>query len=173
MLVWVIVDIVVFLVICNIIYNGVASYNWGCEYTGHVDRSKQEGDDYVVLPFDSLLNMWKVDKTYFKSYWLRDCCWTVYHQETHVVQGRAYYNEKKTYVIMPTKDDYKKLKQYLGTSDEDNTNNRVYDGSSDEAMNNIIEHFHEVVEKRKEEALEYSSKAEEIYHEALDNMKRK
>ena len=53
---------------------------------------------------------------------------------------------------MPTKRDYKKLYKYLSVNGNNNTNNVIYNGSSDEAMNKIIEHYKEVAEKNRIES---------------------
>ena len=53
---------------------------------------------------------------------------------------------------MPTKRDYKKLYKYLSVDGNSNMNNVIYNGSSDEAMNKIIEHYKEVAEKNRIES---------------------
>ena len=53
---------------------------------------------------------------------------------------------------MPTKRDYKKLYKYLSVNKNSNMNNVIYNGTSDEAMNKIIEHYKEVAEKNRIES---------------------
>ena len=117
--------------------------NLKVEYKYHVSKSKKS-DRYVIIPFDSFLNMDKVDKHYFR--YKEDCgVYFVYHEE--VVSTSVCGRSEKISVIMPTKRDYKKLYKYLSVNKNSNMNNVIYNGTSDEAMNKIIEHYKEVAEK--------------------------
>lgn len=117
-------------------------------YKEHVSKSKELGE-YVVIPFGSLLNMGRVDKHYFRY---KKVCgvYIIYHEE--VVPTSVCGKLEKTFVIMPTKRDYKKLYKYLSVNGNNNTNNAVYNCSSDKAMNKIIEHYKEVAEKNRTES---------------------
>lgn len=114
-------------------------------YKEHVLKSKEFGE-YVIIPFDSFLNMYRADKYYFRY---KKVCgiYIVYHEEI-ILTGIS----SKIFVIMPTKRDYKKLYKYLSVDGNNNTNNVVYNGSSDNAMNKIIEHYKEVAEKNRIES---------------------
>lgn len=119
--------------------------NLKVDYKYHVSESKKS-DRYVIIPFDSFLNMDKVDKHYFS--YKQDCgVYFVYHEEI-ILTGIS----SKVFVIMPTKRDYKKLYKYLSVDGNSNMNNVIYNGSSDEAMNKIIEHYKEVAEKNRIES---------------------
>ena len=119
--------------------------NLKVDYKYHVSESKKL-DEYVIIPFDSFLNMNKADRHYFS--YKEDCgVYFVYHEEI-ILTGVS----SKVFVIMPTKRDYKKLYKYLSVNKNNNTNNAVYNGSSDEAMNKIIEHYKEVAEKNRIES---------------------
>lgn len=117
-------------------------------YKEHVLKSKEFGE-YVIIPFDSFLNMYKVDKHYFCY---KKVCgiYIIYHEEIILISACTKF--EKTFVIMPTKRDYKKLYKYLSVNGNNNTNNVVYNGSSDKAMNKIIEHYKEVAEKNRIES---------------------
>lgn len=122
--------------------------NLQIDYKDHVLKSKELGK-YVIIPFDSFLNMDRADKHYFCY---EDICdvYVVYHEEavaTSVCGG-----SEKISVIMPTKRDYKKLYKYLSVNKNSNMNNVIYNGTSDEAMNKIIEHYKEVAEKNRIES---------------------
>ena len=122
--------------------------NLQIDYKNHVLKSKRLGE-YVIIPFDSFLNMDKVDKHYFR--YKEDCdVYVVYHEE--VVATSVCGGSEKISVIMPTKRDYKKLYKYLSVNKNSNMNNVIYNGSSDEAMNKIIEHYKEVAEKNRIES---------------------
>lgn len=119
--------------------------NLKVDYKYHVSKSK-ESDRYVIIPFDSFLNMDKVDKHYFS--YKQDCgVYFVYHEEI-ILTGIS----SKISVIMPTKKDYKKLYKYLSVDGNSNMNNVIYNCSSDETMNKIIEHYKEVAEKNRIES---------------------
>ena len=122
--------------------------NLKVDYEYHVSKSKKS-DRYVIIPFDSFLNMDKVDKHYFR--YKEDCgVYFVYHEE--VVATSVCGRSEKISVIMPTKRDYKKLYKYLSVNKNSNMNNVIYNGTSDEAMNKIIEHYKEVAEKNRIES---------------------
>ena len=122
--------------------------NLKVDYKYHVSKSKKS-DRYVIIPFDSFLNMDKVDKHYFR--YKEDCgVYFVYHEE--IILTGVCSKTEKVFVIMPTKKDYKKLYKYLSINGNNNTNNVIYNGSSDEAMNKIIEHYKEVAEKNRIES---------------------
>lgn len=122
--------------------------NLKVDYKYHVSKSKKL-DEYVIIPFDSFLNMDKADRHYFS--YKEDCgVYFVYHEEI-VLTGVSSKTEK-VFVIMPAKRDYKKLYKYLSVDGNSNTNNAIYNGSSDEAMNKIIEHYKEVAEKNRIES---------------------
>ena len=122
--------------------------NLQIDYKNHVLKSKRLGK-YVIIPFDSFLNMDRADKHYFCYENICDV-YVVYHEEavSTSVCGRS----EKISVIMPTKRDYKKLYKYLSVNKNSNMNNVIYNGSSDEAMNKIIEHYKEVAEKNRIES---------------------
>lgn len=122
--------------------------NLKVDYKYHVSKSKKS-DRYVIIPFDSFLNMDKVDKHYFRYENICDV-YVVYHEES--VATSVCGGSEKISVIMPTKRDYKKLYKYLSINGNNNTNNVIYNGSSDEAMNKIIEHYKEVAEKNRIES---------------------
>lgn len=122
--------------------------NLKVDYKYHVSKSKKS-DRYVIIPFDSFLNMDRVDKHYFS--YKEDCgVYFVYHEE--IILTGVCSKTEKVFVIMPTKKDYKKLYKYLSINGNNNTNNVIYNGSSDEAMNKIIEHYKEVAEKNRIES---------------------
>lgn len=140
-------------IVCGIIFILVIVFtvvllrdnNLKVDYKYHVSESKKS-DKYVIIPFDSFLNMDKVDKHYFS--YKQDCgVYFVYHEEI-ILTGIS----SKVSVIMPTKRDYKKLYKYLSVDGNNNTNNVIYNGSSDEAMSKIIEHYKEVAEKNRIES---------------------
>ena len=122
--------------------------NLQVDYKNHVLKSKKLGE-YVIIPFDSFLNMDRADKHYFCY---ENICgvYVIYHEE--VVATSVCGRSEKISVIMPTKRDYKKLYKYLSVNKNSNTNNVIYNGSSDEAMNKIIEHYKEVAEKNRIES---------------------
>ena len=122
--------------------------NLKVDYKYHVSKSKKS-DKYVIIPFDSFLNMDRADKHYFCYENICDV-YVVYHEE--VVATSVCGRSEKIFVIMPTKRDYKKLYKYLSVNGNNNTNNVIYNGSSDEAMNKIIEHYKEVAEKNRIES---------------------
>lgn len=122
--------------------------NLKVDYKYHVSKSKKLGE-YVVIPFNSFLNMYRADKHYFR-YNEIDGVYIVYHEE--IILTRVCSKTEKVFVIMPTKRDYKKLYKYLSVNKNSNTNNAIYNGSSDEAMNKIIEHYKEVAEKNRIES---------------------
>lgn len=122
--------------------------NLKIDYKNHVLKSKRLGK-YVIIPFDSFLNMDRADKHYFCYENICDV-YVVCHEEavaTSVCGG-----SEKISVIMPTKRDYKKLYKYLSVNKNSNMNNVIYNGTSDEAMNKIIEHYKEVAEKNRIES---------------------
>ena len=122
--------------------------NLQIDYKDHVLKSRKLGK-YVIIPFDSFLNMDRADKHYFCYENICDV-YVVYHEEavaTSVCGG-----SEKISVIMPTKRDYKKLYKYLSVNKNSNMNNVIYNGTSDEAMNKIIEHYKEVAEKNRIES---------------------
>ena len=116
-------------------------------------------DRYVIILFDSFLNMDRADKHYFCYENICDV-YVVYHEE--VVATSVCGRSEKISVIMPTKIDYKKLYKYLSINGNNNTNNVIYNGSSDEAMNKIIEHYKEVAEKNSIESQKYIDDAVKI-----------
>ena len=122
--------------------------NLQIDYKNHVLKSKRLGK-YVIIPFDSFLNMDKVDKHYFRYENICDV-YVVYHEE--VVATSVCGGSEKISVIMPTKRDYKKLYKYLSVNKNSNMNNVIYNGTSDEAMNKIVEHYKEVAEKNRIES---------------------
>ena len=122
--------------------------NLKVDYEYHVSKSKKS-DRYVIIPFDSFLNMDMVDKHYFRCKEYHGV-YFVYHEE--IILTGVYGKTEKVFVIMPTKRDYKKLYKYLSVNENNNTNNVIYNGSSDEAMNKIIEHYKEVAEKNRIES---------------------
>ena len=122
--------------------------NLKVDYKYHVSKSKKS-DRYVIIPFDSFLNMDRADKHYFCYENICDV-YVVYHEE--VVATSVCGKTEKVFVIMPTKRDYKKLYKYLSVNKNSNMNNVIYNGSSDEAMNKIIEHYKEVAEKNRIES---------------------
>ena len=122
--------------------------NLQIDYKNHVLKSKRLGK-YVIIPFDSFLNMDKADKHYFCYENICDV-YVVYHVE--IILTGVCSKTEKVFVIMPTKKDYKKLYKYLSINGNNNTNNVIYNGSSDEAMNKIIEHYKEVAEKNRIES---------------------
>ena len=122
--------------------------NLQIDYKNHVLKSKRLGK-YVIIPFDSFLNMDRADKHYFCYENICDV-YVVYHEEI-VLTGVSRKTEK-VFVIMPTKRDYKKLYKYLSVNKNSNMNNVIYNGTSDEAMNKIIEHYKEVAEKNRIES---------------------
>ena len=121
-------------------------------------KSKRLGK-YVIIPFDSFLNMDRADKHYFCYENICDV-YVVYHEK--VVATSVCGRSEKISVIMPTKIDYKKLYKYLSINGNNNTNNVIYNGSSDEAMNKIIEHYKEVAEKNSIESQKYIDDAVKI-----------
>lgn len=126
----------------------ICDNNLKINYKYHVSESKKL-DEYVIIPFDSFLNMDKADRHYFS--YKEDCgVYFVYHKEI-ILTGVSSKVEKVS-VIMPTKRDYKKLYKYLSVDGNSNMNNAIYNSSSDEAMNKIIEHYKEVVEKNRIES---------------------
>lgn len=118
------------------------------DYKDHVLKSKKLGE-YVIIPFYSFLNMDRADKHYFCYENICDV-YVVYHEE--VVSTSVCGRSEKICVIMPTKRDYKKLYKYLSVNKNSNMNNVIYNGTSDEAMNKIIEHYKEVAEKNRIES---------------------
>lgn len=124
--------------------------NLKVDYKYHVSESKKLGE-YVIIPFDSFLNMDRADKHYFRY---KESCgvYIVYHEEGEIIPATGCSKMKKVFVIMPTKGDYKKLYKYSSINGNNNTNNVIYNGSSDEAMNKIIEHYKEVAEKNRIES---------------------
>ena len=122
--------------------------NLQIDYKNHVLKSKRLGK-YVIIPFDSFLNMDKVDKHYFR--YKEDCgVYFVYHEE--IILTEVCSKTEKVFVIMPTKKDYKKLYKYLSVNKNSNMNNVIYNGTNDEAINKIIEHYKEVAEKNRIES---------------------
>ena len=122
--------------------------NLQIDYKNHVLKSKRLGK-YVIIPFDSFLNMDRADKHYFCYENICDV-YVVYHEE--IILTGVYGKTEKVFVIMPTKRDYKKLYKYLPVNKNSNMNNVIYNGTSDEAMNKIIEHYKEVAEKNRIES---------------------
>ena len=122
--------------------------NLQIDYKNHVLKSKRLGK-YVIIPFDSFLNMDRADKHYFCYENICDV-YVVYHEE--VVSTSVCSTSEKISVNITKKRDYKKLYKYLSVNKNSNMNNVIYNSSSDEAMNKIIEHYKEVAEKNRIES---------------------
>lgn len=142
-MVQVVILLIIFVLVIIFVIVLIYDKNLQIDYKNHVLKSKRLGE-YVIIPFDSFLNMDRADKHYFCYENICDV-YVVYHEE--VVATSVCGRSEKISVIMPTKRDYKKLYKYLSVNKNSNMNNVIYNGTSDEAMNKIIEHYKEVAEK--------------------------
>lgn len=128
-------------------------------YSEHVRKSTEDGK-YVILSFDSFVNMNRADRKYFvikKS----NGYYVIYHDE--YIEGKdCLYRHEYTYVMMQTKKDYKKLCEYLVIKDK-NEDNYIYYGASDEVMDKIIKHYKEVAEKNRVESQKRMEEAAQTY----------
>ena len=144
----VMIPLIIFVLVIIFVIVLLYDKNLQIDYKNHVLKSKRLGK-YVIIPFDSFLNMDRADKHYFCYENICDV-YVVYHEE--VVATSVCGGSEKISVIMPTKRDYKKLYKYLSVNKNSNMNNVIYNGTSDEAMNKIIEHYKEVAEKNRIES---------------------
>ena len=142
------IPLIIFVLVIIFVIVLLYDKNLQIDYKNHVLKSKRLGK-YVIIPFDSFFFFVRADKHYFCYENICDV-YVVYHEE--VVATSVCGRSEKISVIMPTKKDYKKLYKYLSVNGNNNTNNVIYNGSSDEAMNKIIEHYKEVAEKNRIES---------------------
>lgn len=159
---WCFVIVIGFYIIDVIINNS----NLKLEYKTHIQNSIDCGN-YVVMSFDSLLNMDRADKKYFKFNKKNDS-WTVSHEEFRFKEGYGNYTAKTT-IVMQTKKDYKKLQKYLVLSDGKNVGDAIYNNFNDEAMEEIIKHYREVVERNRVESQKRIADAIQTYTDIKNN----
>lgn len=125
---------------------------------------------YVVLTFDTFVNMYKLDKNYWDcEKFSQKYAWKIHHEGDKVVKD-GYLQHGDTFVVFKTLKDYKKWCEFMSTSDKSNDENSLYFDSSDEAMKQIIEHYKEVSEQKHKEYADYINKGRKCYEDISDNL---
>ena len=108
------IPLIIFVLVIIFVIVLLYDKNLQIDYKNHVLKSKRLGK-YVIIPFDSFLNMDRADKHYFCYENICDV-YVVYHEE--IILTEVCSKTEKVFVIMPTKKDYKKLYKYLSVNGE-------------------------------------------------------